>query len=122
MEQEVTNLEWGEVEAITKRFNLEPRGRDVIITVNTIEDTDESGVKLTSNDFSDVQYVMAAGSHVHDLLPGDKVLLDLEKMSVRIPNAENIYESATQIKIFPVEFEDRMYALVSDNVIKVKIK
>lgn len=118
--EEVKNLTQEEVNEIIKRFNLEPRGRDVIITVNVLEEEDENGIILSTNDFSDVQYVLAAGSHVHDLEPGQKVILNLEAMMAKTFNQENIYESQMQIKIFPVEFEDRMYALVSDNVIKIK--
>lgn len=120
MEEEVRNLSQEEVKEIVKTFDKEPRGRDVIITVNMLEEEDESGISFTTNDFSDVQYVMAVGSHVHDLEPGQKVILNLEAMMARVPNAENIYESEMQIKIFPVQFNERMYALVSDNVIKVK--
>lgn len=120
--EEVKNLTQEDVNEIIKRFNLEPRGRDVIITVNVIEEEDDNGVVLSTNDFSEFQYVLAKGGHVHDLEPGDKVMLNVEAMMTKVPHAENIYESDMQIKIFPIEFEDRMYALVSDNVIKINIK
>lgn len=118
--EEVTNLTQNDVNEIVKRWNLEPRGRDVIITVNILQEEDENGIILSDNSFSDEQYVLACGSHVHDLEAGQKVILNLEAMMSKIPNPENIYESEMQIKIFPVQFEDRMYALVSDNVIKIK--
>jgi hypothetical protein len=116
--EEVSNLTQEDVNEIIQGFNLQPRMRDVIITVNTVQD-EEDGIILSDNSFSDVQYVIATGSHVLDLKPGQKVILNLESMMSKSFHSENTYENQTQIKIFPVVYRDRMFALVSDNVIKI---
>lgn len=118
--EQVVNLTQEDVNEIAQNFELQPRHRDVIITVNTWEELDEEGITLSDNSFSDTQFVVAVGENIRDLEPGQKVLLNIEALMVNTPSLENVYESQAQIKIFPVNYKGRMYALVSDNVIKIK--
>jgi len=113
--EEITNLTQDDVLGLITDFPVQPRHSKVIITINT-EDVDGELV-LESNSFSEVQYVMASGPHCLDLKPGQKVILDIEKMLVYEQSETNSYEKISRIKIKPVEVDGKMYALVNDTVI-----
>lgn len=95
-------------------FPLKPLRRKLIVTINTAEDVTEDGIRTSSNELAETQYVMAVGDHISELKPGNKVLLNLERMSVRVPNAHDMMSVSTQIKLRPVEVNGRLYALIDD--------
>lgn len=114
--EEVTNLDLDGVLEVINDFPIVPLKNRVMITVNVEDVTDE--LVLTSNSFSESQYVIAVGSFVKDLVPGQKVLLDLEKMVEYVVDDANPYEKLPKIKLDPYEVDGRMYAMVYDSLIK----
>jgi hypothetical protein len=72
---------------IAQTFPIEPMFNKVIVTLNK-EEVDHYLV-LSDNIMSEEQYVVAFGSHVHNIALGDKVLLDIEKMMSKEINPEN---------------------------------
>jgi hypothetical protein len=60
---------------------------------------------------------MAVGPHVKDLVPGQKVALDIEKMLVYEQSETNSHEKISRIKIKPIEVDGVVYALINDTVI-----
>ena len=114
--EEVTNLTQEEAIEIAKTFPVQPLKNRLIITVNVDEFDDD--IILSSNSFSENQYVLATGTFIKDIEVGDKVLLDLEKMMVSEPNPDNSYEPITRIKLRPIEVNGRMYAMIYDTVVE----
>jgi hypothetical protein len=56
------------------------------------------------------------------LEPGDKVQLDLEAMSVQVPNSRNVEEPLRKITLKPVEVNGRYYGVISSSKIEYLIK
>lgn len=105
--QEVKNITQDEVLEMIKDFPVQPRRSRVVITVNVDEGDD---IDLTgAGGFAENQYVLAVGSHVTDIVPGQKVLIDVRKMLV--PNTD-------QIEIDPINVGDKIFAFVNEGVIK----
>jgi hypothetical protein len=111
------NLHMDDILPMLEDFPLLPTTNKVIITMNTSEEVSDDGVRISNNHLAESQYVLAAGSHVHAAKPGNKVLLNLEKMMVYEPGEQNTHERVGHIKIRPVEVNGRFFALVSDAVI-----
>jgi hypothetical protein len=119
--EEVMNLTAEQVAEIIKDFPLVPYGNRVIITLNR-EEVDGNLV-LSNNTLDDEQYVIAVGPRAaHDTAPGDVVLLDLEKMTVRMPVEHDQYQTTSQIKVDPIEIDGVVYGFVNDNCFKAKYK
>ena len=114
--EEVENMFLDDVLEIITDFPIKPLGRRLIITLN-MEETDGNLV-LSDNSFDEVQYVVAVGTHITDIVAGNKVLLDLEKMMEYLPNPENAYEKVGRIKIRPIEVNGKVYGLINDNVVE----
>lgn len=115
---EVNNFDDKSIKALVKSFPMEPMFTRVIITLNKEKD-DESGLILSDNSLSEVQYVVSAGGSAQ-VKPGQKILLDIEKMTVKVPNPENSHEQIETIKVDPILVEGNMYAIIYDNQIKCK--
>jgi len=116
--EEVNNLDQDGVLEVIKDFPVQPLKNRVIITVNA--DEKDEGLKLSESAFSDTQFIVATGSFVNEVEPGQKVLLDLEKMMVFNTSAEDAYSKVGSIKIDPIKVDDRMYAIIYDTYIKAK--
>lgn len=101
---------------ITELFPWKPTFNKVIITLNT-EEVDNNLV-LSDNTMAEKQTVIAVGRHVNEVVPGDTVLIDMEKMLVKEINPNDNHEMITRVKIDPIEYEGVMYALVEDRLIK----
>ena len=112
---EVKNLTYEEVMEIIKDFPVKPRRNRAIITVNAMES--EDGIMLSNGGFSETQYVIAKGDNITDLTPGDKVLIDIEKMMVFNEAQDNSHEKVGMIKINPIEVDGHIFALISEGVI-----
>lgn len=113
------NITASDVEQLLEvQFPIEPLYNKIIITLNRDEDID--GVVLNDAGLSESQYVIAVGTHTK-LKPGEKVLLDLKKMSVKGPSADdNVYDGTSQIELDPIEVDGVVYAFVEDRMIKAK--
>ena len=116
--EEKRNLNQDDVLELIGNFPLEPLFNNVYITVNKLEF--DGDLVLSDNVLSDVQYVVAAGEH-SIVKPGQKVLIDIEKMMVPVKQENNnVYETVMQVKVDLIEVNGDVFALVSDRVIKAK--
>jgi len=113
--EEVKNLTQDGVLEVIKDFPLQPLRNRVIITMNV--DSPDGEVILSNNSFSETQFVVAKGSFVKEIEVGQRVLLDLEKMTETTPDPENGYETISRVKLKVVEVNGRMYAMIFDNFI-----
>ena len=110
------NLNKLEVLKLVKTFPLNPLFNGLYITSNKLEE--DGNFVLSDNILSDVQYVVAAGSH-STLKAGDKVIVDLEKLMVPFKTeTNNVYETEMRLKLDLIEIEDNIFALINDRVIK----
>ncbi len=112
------NLNQEEVSMLILTFNEEPLFNKVIITLNT-EEVDGNLV-LSENTMSEVQYVIAKGSSVHNLELGQKVRIDLEKLMVAVGVTNNTHETTSQLKISPIQIGEFTCAIIEDRFIKTK--
>lgn len=116
--EEVNNLSQDDVLELIGNFPLQPLRNKVIITVNVDEPDDD--LVLSSSSFSEVQYVIAVGDFVKGFEPGQKVLLDTEKMMEYTQSDTDQHERIGRIKIRPIEVNGRIFAIVNDGVIECK--
>lgn len=105
------NLTQEDVLVLMDNFPITPLKNKVIITVNVF---DEEGGINTNMGMDEVQYVLSVGSFVKDVKPGDKILLDLEKMIRMVDADENGSERVAKIAVRPVEVDGRFYAMIPD--------
>lgn len=106
--EEVKNFTQDDVLEVIKDFPHKPLRNRLIITVNT-EKVEEDKVKIKTESLCESQFVVAAGKFVdEDLKPGQKVLLDLQKMTK--PNGS--------IELDPLQVGDKMYAFIYDSYLK----
>lgn len=117
MEEQVTNLTQDEVLEVISNFPVTPLRNRVIITVNA-DEPDEDEIETTNVSFSESQFVISKGAHCKEFEVGQKILLDLEKMTVSRNAQTDVLETVSQVKIDPIEVNGRMYAFISDTVIK----
>jgi hypothetical protein len=119
--EEKTNLTQEQVFEVIKDFNIEPLFSKVIITLNSLEI--DGSLVLSDNTLSEEQYVVAKGSAVRELEPGQKVIIDIEKMMVTVRSeSTNAYEEVKQVKIDPIVVNNVVYAIIEDRLIKAKFK
>lgn len=112
------NITLEEVQKLVENFPIKPYRHNIIITVN-VEEAD-GDVVLNNGQFSETQYVIATGSYYDEespFQPGDKILLDLEKMMVFDSVDNDSYEKVGRIKIKPIQIDDTMFAIISDSYI-----
>lgn len=115
------NLNQDDVLDLIKDFPIVPVKNRIIITTNT-EEFEEDEVNISGSAFSAEQYVLAVGSYAKDWLsPGQKVSLDLESMTIKMPNSEDAYESYKKIMIKPVQVGDRVFGIITDDKIEYLI-
>jgi len=106
---------------IAKRFPLEPLFSKVIITLNNLGL--DGGLVLSENVLSDRQYIVGIGSNVLSVNTGDEVLIDIEKLMVPVKTETvDAYQTQTQVKIDPIEFDGYTFALIEDRYLKAKYK
>lgn len=103
---------------ISKEWLEQPMFNKVVITLNTENTLD--GLDLSDNAMSQFQYIIAKGTHCRDIEVGDRVRVDLEKMSVKVMNPNNSYEEITSIKLDPIEFDGKIFAIIEDRLIKTR--
>lgn len=103
---------------ISKEWLEQPMFNKVVITLNTENTLD--GLDLSDNAMSQFQYVIAKGSHCRDIEVGDKVRLDLEKMITKQINPNNSHEDFSSIKLDPIEFDGKIFAIIEDRLIKTR--
>lgn len=114
------NLSQLEVLELVKIFPETPLFNKVIITINT-EEVDGNLI-LSDNVLSEIQYIVSKGDNVINLELGQKVRIDIEKLTVKVQAPNNTYETITQVKIDPIKVDGIAYAIIEDRFIKSKFK
>lgn len=118
--EEILNLQENELFGLISRFNLQPLGNKMIITLNnhiTAEDSLDMDIMLNEE-----QHVIAIGEYVRTIIPGDKVAVDLEKLLVTVPDPNDSYSKITKIKVNPVRFENYTFGIIDASDVKYIIK
>jgi hypothetical protein len=103
---------------ISKEWLEQPMFNKVIITLNTENEFDS--LDLSENAMSPFQYIIAKGPNCHNIEVGDKVRLDLDKMMSKTINPNNTHEDFTSIKLDPIEFDGKVFAIIEDRLIKTR--
>ena len=120
--EEVQNQTIEEMLMTIKEFPYEPVFNKVVITLNKEESI---GLDISETSLDESQYIIAGTVTYGDvvIVPGDKVLLNLEALQVDVrTERNNAYETTKQVKIDPIFVDGRMYAIINDRVIKAKYK
>src|SRR5699024_4534227 len=99
------NVTKEEVKKLIEEIKLIPTRGKLIVTMNT--DTYEEGeFEDDLSILSEYQYVLAVGPNITFVEAGDKVLLDLAKMTVPVSGVHDAFEQNAQIQIDPVIIND----------------
>ena len=118
---EQSNFTQEEVLEIAKDFNIEPMFNKVIITLNKLEE--DGNLVLSENMLSEEQYIVSKGDTVRGLEIGQKVIIDIERMMITVKSESvNAYEDVKQIKIEPILYNNTMFAIIEDRLLKAKYK
>ena len=102
---------------LTKEFPLEPMFTRVIVTLNQV--SQEGDLVLTSNALDEEQFVVAVGGTAQ-VKPGQKILLDLPKLTKKVPDPNNTHTPIEQIFIETLTVDEVVYGIIYDNQIKCK--
>ena len=103
---------------ISKEWLEQPMFNKVVITLNTENSLDS--LDLSDNAMSQFQYIIAKGPNCHNIDVGDKVRLDLDKMLSKTINPNNSHEDLYAIKLDPIEFDGKTFAIIEDRLIKTR--
>ena len=103
---------------ISKEWLEQPMFNKVVITLNTENSLDS--LDLSDNAMSQFQYIIAKGPNCHNIEVGDKVRLDLDKMLSKTINPNNSHEDLYAIKLDPIEFDGKIFAIIEDRLIKTR--
>ena len=113
--EEVKHMTQEDVNQVIEGFPVVPTFNKVLITLNT--DVEEDGLVISNTGLSEIQYIVAKGvSCTFEV--GQKVIIDLDKLSVRVPSDTDQTQITTQIKIDPIEVDGVIYTLIEDRYIK----
>jgi hypothetical protein len=105
---------------ISKEWVEQPMFNKVVITLNVELSLDS--LDLSENAMDKFQYIIAKGPNCHNIEVGDKVRIDLDKMAEKIINPNNQHEELTSIKLDPIEFDGKVFAIIEDRLIKTRFK
>ena len=119
--EEVSNLSQDDVLELIKDFPITPLRNKLVISTN-VEDLEDDDVDLTGVGFSPEQYVVASGSHCAGFIPaGQKIYLDLDKMTIEVNNRDDVYNPIKKIQLKPVEVNGRVYGIITEDKIEYLI-
>ena len=120
-ETKFNNVTKETIDDIVNTYPIQPLFTRVVISLNR-KISSKSGIILPSNPLEEVQYVIAAGSS-SVLKPGMKIILDLDKMTVKRPSKTDVTQITESIKIEPLEVEGfDVYGVIYDNQVKAYYK
>ncbi len=118
------NVSADQVEHYLSKCDVLPRNFNIITTINTVAEEDDLILIEDEDDsmMSEWQYVIAVGKGIEGnwLVPGDKVLIDLTKLVMRVPNPENRMEMVESYNIKPVQIDDKYFNIVSESAVLAK--
>lgn len=116
---EIKNYDDKSIDKLVKEFPIEPLFTRVIITLN--REQEDNGLILKENPLNEEQYVLAVGGSAQ-VKPGQKILLDLEKMTVKVPSKTDSSQMTEKIKIDFIPVGKEVFGIIYDNQIKAKYK
>jgi len=112
--EEIVNLTQDDVLELIGDFPITPLRNRIVITTN-VDEFEDDDVNFSEAGFSEVQYVLAVGSHINELKPGMKVMLNLDLMSILEENPEDRENPLKRIVIRPVEAGERWFGQIEDH-------
>lgn len=115
---ESNNVKYKELEKIIKACDVRPGRNRILITVNTYEiENDILDISGDQNVMMDEwQYVVAGGTGAM-YKPGDKIMLELDRLIKRIPDPEEKHKTIEVFDLPGVAIAGKMFAIVSDSYV-----
>ncbi len=111
------NLKGKELKKVIKEFNFKPSFNRLIVTVNRLENN--KGVITTEDALDSIQYVIASGES-SKFEPGEKIMLDLDRLTVVERSASDQTQTISRIKISPFIHGDMVFTSLFDNEVMGK--
>lgn len=105
------------LDIIEKGFPWEPNWGKLIITIN--QESEEGEVSLNNTFMSARQFVLAAGERAF-AQPGDDILLDMNKLTVRIPADYDNGQTVEQLRVEVIYEDGIAFAMIDSNVVVAK--
>lgn len=116
-EEKFNNVTEDDIKELVEKYPVQPLFTRLVISLNR-KASSKSGIILPSNPLEEEQYVIAAGD-ASVLKPGMKIILDLEKMTIKRPSKTDVTQVTESIKVDPIEVEDfDVYGVIYDNQVK----
>ena len=111
------NLSKEDVLELIKDFPIKPMFNKVLITLNTL---DGDGIIVVDNNMlSDTQFVVAKGSMVNSINEGDRVIIDVKKLTRPVTfESNNQVETVYEADIDAIEIGGVAFAFIEDRVVK----
>lgn len=111
------NLSKEDVSELIKDFPIKPMFNKVLITLNTL---DGDGIIVVDNNMlSDTQFVVAKGSMVNSINEGDRVIIDVKKLTRPVTfESNNQVETVYEADIDAIEIGGVAFAFIEDRVVK----
>ncbi len=112
---EQPNLSKNDVfDIIEAGFGFQPNWGKLVVTLN--QETEEGELDLNNRFMSGRQYVLAAGERAF-AEPGDEILLDMNKLTIRIPADHDNGQTVEQLRVEVVILDEITYAIIDSNVV-----
>lgn len=111
------NLSKEDVLELIEDFPIKPMFNKVLITLNTL---DGDGIIVVDNNMlSDTQFVVAKGSMVNSINEGDRVIIDVKKLTRPVTfESNNQVETVYEADIDAIEIGGVAFAFIEDRVVK----
>lgn len=111
------NLSKEDVLELIEDFPIKPMFNKVLITLNTL---DGDGIIVVDNNMlSDTQFVIAKGGMVNSVNEGDRVIIDVKKLTRPVTfESNNQVETVYEADIDAIEIGGVAFAFIEDRVIK----
>jgi len=112
---EQPNLSKNDVfDIIEAGFGFQPNWGKLVITIN--QESEEGELDLNNRFMSGKQYVLAAGERAF-AEPGDEILLDMNKLTIKIPADHDNGQTVEQLRVEVVVLDGMTYAIIDSNVV-----
>lgn len=111
------NLSKEDVLELIEDFPIKPMFNKVLITLNTLDGDDI--IVVDNNMLSDTQFVIAKGGMVNSVNEGDRVIIDVKKLTRPVTfESNNQAETVYEADIDTIEIGGVAFAFIEDRVIK----